>query len=59
MRSTAEDDPNLVVIPGLPPLVNKETGEITYVAAHVHAVHAAADNRLSVRESNYQSGLKR
>jgi hypothetical protein len=34
VRGTAEDDPNLVIIPGLVPLVSKETGEIEYVVAH-------------------------
>ena len=34
VRGTAEDDPNLVIIPGLVPLLNKETGEIEYVVAH-------------------------
>jgi len=34
VRGTAEDDPNLVIIPGLVPLVNKETGEIEYIVAH-------------------------
>jgi hypothetical protein len=34
VRGTAEDNPNLVIIPGLVPLVSKETGEIEYVVAH-------------------------
>jgi hypothetical protein len=34
VRGTAEDDPNLVIIPGLVPLVSKETGEIENVVAH-------------------------
>jgi hypothetical protein len=34
MRGTAEDDPSLVIIPGLVPLVSKKTGEIEYVVAH-------------------------
>lgn len=34
VRATAEDDPSLVIIPGLVPLVNKATGEIEYVVAH-------------------------
>ena len=34
VRGTAEDDPNLVIIPGQVPLVSKETGEIEYVVAH-------------------------
>jgi len=34
VHGTAEDDPNLVIIPGLVPLLNKETGEIEYVVAH-------------------------
>jgi len=34
VRGTAEDDPNLVIIPGLVPLLSKETGEIEYVVAH-------------------------
>jgi hypothetical protein len=34
VRGRAEDDPNLVIIPGLVPLVSKETGEIEYVVAH-------------------------
>jgi hypothetical protein len=33
VRGTAEDDPNLVIIPGLVPLVSTETG-IEYVVAH-------------------------
>ena len=32
VRGAAE--PNLVIIPGLVPLVNKETGEIEYIVAH-------------------------
>jgi hypothetical protein len=31
VRVTAEDDPNLVIIPGVLPLVSKATGEIEYV----------------------------
>jgi hypothetical protein len=34
VRGAAEDDPNLVIIPGLVPLVCKETGEITYIVSH-------------------------
>jgi hypothetical protein len=34
VRGTAEDDPSLVIISGLVPLVNKATGEIEYVVAH-------------------------
>jgi hypothetical protein len=34
VRGTAEDDPNLVIIPGLVPLVSKATGEISYIVAH-------------------------
>ena len=34
VRGTAEDDPNLVIIPGQVPLVSKATGEIEYVVAH-------------------------
>jgi hypothetical protein len=34
VRGTAEDDPNLVIVPGLVPLVNKATSEIEYVVAH-------------------------
>ena len=34
VRGTPEDDPNLVIIPGLVPLVNKATDEIEYVVAH-------------------------
>jgi hypothetical protein len=34
VRGTAEDDPNLVIVPGGVPLVSMETGEIEYVAAH-------------------------
>ena len=34
VRGTAADDPNLVIIPGLVPLVSTETGEIEYVVAH-------------------------
>jgi hypothetical protein len=35
VRGTAEDDPNLIIIPGLVPLVRKATGEIEYVVAHL------------------------
>jgi len=34
VRSTPEDDPNLVIIPGLVPLVDKQTRKITYIVAH-------------------------
>jgi hypothetical protein len=34
VRGTAEDDPNLVIVPGGVPLVSMETGEIEYVATH-------------------------
>ena len=34
VRGTAEDDPNLVIIPGLVPLVSKRPGRFEYVVAH-------------------------
>ena len=34
VRGTAEDDPNLVIVPGLVPLVDKQSGEIGYIVAH-------------------------
>jgi hypothetical protein len=43
VRGTAEDDPNLVIIPGLVPLVNKATGEIECVVPHLPEVVARLD----------------
>jgi hypothetical protein len=34
VRGPAESDPNLIIVPGLVPLVDKQTGEIEYVVAH-------------------------
>lgn len=35
VRGPAESDPNIIIIlPGLVPLVDKQTGEIEYVVAH-------------------------
>ena len=36
-------DPNFIIVPGLVPLVNKETGEIQYVVAHLPEVVARLD----------------
>jgi hypothetical protein len=34
VRGPAESDSNLIIVPGLVPLVDKQTGEIEYIVAH-------------------------
>jgi hypothetical protein len=49
VRGTAEDDPNLVIIPGLVPLASKATGEIEYVVAHAEWDRLDAMTRWAAR----------
>jgi hypothetical protein len=52
VRGTAEDDPNLVIVPGLVPLVNKATSEIEYVVAQ-HRMGPAGRHDAGKRLSNH------
>jgi hypothetical protein len=43
-------DPNFIVVPGLVPLIDKQTGEIEYVVPHLPEVVARPDAMWPVRD---------
>jgi hypothetical protein len=48
-------DPNFIIVPGLVPLVDKQTGEIEYVVAHLPEVVERLDAMTAVRPSYRES----